>query len=202
MIAQIRYALGVLLVVIAPAGLLFWFVIHPWARQWRTLGPGKAYAIILPPIAALGALLFHYRQLLLGADLGVNVPLFAVAIALYVLSTWLEFKNWSSLNIRALVGMQELTRADGAPGHLLTRGAYHSVRHPRYLSAGIGVIANALFINYLGMYVIILVVFPIGMVMLAYEERELIERFGEEYRQYQRDVPQLVPSFSRPYASD
>jgi protein-S-isoprenylcysteine O-methyltransferase Ste14 len=67
------------------------------------------------------------------------------------------------------------------------------VRHPRYLSAGIGVVANALVINYAGMYALILLLFPAGFVMLVFEERELVDRFGEEYRQYQRDVPQIIP---------
>ena len=76
---------------------------------------------------------------------------------------------------------------------MLTDGAYRLVRHPRYLSAGIGVIGNALVINYEGLYALLLLVFPVGLVMLMLEEHELIDRFGESYRQYQREVPQLIP---------
>ena len=80
---------------------------------------------------------------------------------------------------------------------LLTEGAYSVVRHPRYLSAGIGVIGNALIINYLGLYITILVLFSTGLVMLVFEERELVDRFGDPYRQYQREVPRIIPRFRK-----
>ena len=72
------------------------------------------------------------------------------------------------------------------------------VRHPRYVSAGIGIIANALFINYAGLYVLILVLVPLGYLMVVFEEQELIDRFGEEYRKYQREVPPFIPRWRKP----
>jgi len=78
-------------------------------------------------------------------------------------------------------------------GKLLREGVYGVVRHPRYLSAGIGMIANALIVNYLGVYVLLIAVVPPGYLMLVLEERELLGRFGDAYREYQRDVPRLIP---------
>jgi len=43
----------------------------------------------------------------------------------------------------------------------------------------------------------ILIVYPAGFVMLMLEERELIDRFGEEYRQFQREVPKIIPRFGK-----
>ena len=34
---------------------------------------------------------------------------------------------------------------------------------------------------------------PIGLVLVRFEERELVGRFGDAYRSYQRDVPRFVP---------
>ena len=39
--------------------------------------------------------------------------------------------------------------------------------------------------------------FPAGFVVLMFEERELVNRFGEEYRQYQSEVPQIIPRFRK-----
>lgn len=193
MIESARYLLGVLNVIVIPPGLLFWLLIHPWARGWRRLGPSRTYLIVLPPVIALGAVLFRVRGRLLGADLGMNWSLSSIALVLYGVTTWLELQYWRQLSIPTLIGIPELSRAEHRKGKLLKDGVYRAVRHPRYLSAGIAVVANALIINSVGMYVLILLVFPVGFVMLMFEERDLVDRFGEEYRQYQREVPLIVP---------
>ena len=95
-----------------------------------------------------------------------------------------------------MTGVRELS-PDQKKGKLLREGVYRVVRHPRYLSAGLGVIANSLFIDYMGVYLMILLLYPVGFVMLEFEERELIDRFGEEYRQYRREVPRILPRWRR-----
>jgi protein-S-isoprenylcysteine O-methyltransferase Ste14 len=62
---------------------------------------------------------------------------------------------------------------------------------------GVSVIANTLFINYTGMYILVLLLAPVGYLMIVLEERELIERFGDEYRKYQREVPRLIPRWRK-----
>ena len=193
---RFRYLFGVWNVIILPVGLLFWFVIHLWALRWRRLG-SITYLIILPPLVALGAVLFRFREWLIGGDLGMSQILVSIALILYAVMGWLEIKTWRQLSIHIAAGIPELSRTAQGRGRLLRDGAYRIVRHPRYLSAGIGVIANALVINHIGMYVMILVVFPPGFVMLMFEEQELVERFGDEYRQYQREVPKIIPRFGK-----
>lgn len=197
MIDLARYFLGVFCVILLPLGVLFWLVIHPWARRWQKLGPARTYLIVLPVLAVLGVLLFRVRAVILGADLGANAILIGIAVLFFAASSWFEFRYWKQISIATLAGVPELTTPEKRKSKLLREGIYGVVRHPRYASAGLGVIGNALFINYLGLYMLLLLIFPIGFVLLALEERELVDRFGEEYRQYQRDVPQLIPGLRR-----
>jgi protein-S-isoprenylcysteine O-methyltransferase Ste14 len=197
MINHVRYALAVLSVITLPPGLLFWFVIHPWASRWRKLGPVRTYLIVLPVVVAFGVLLFRLRARLMGADLGMNWGLIAIGAVLYGLSTWIAFQHSKHLSIATMVGIPELSPTAQRKGKLLKEGIYRLVRHPRYLSAGLAVIAVALFVDYMGVYILIFLLFPLGYLMLVFEERELIDRFGEEYRQYQQEVPRILPRLRR-----
>jgi protein-S-isoprenylcysteine O-methyltransferase Ste14 len=197
MIDRVRYFIGIGSLIVLPPALLFWLVIHPWARWWRRLGLIRTYFIVVSVSVAFGALLFRFREPLLGTNLGTNWTLVAVALVLYGGVTWLEFQYWRHLSIATLVGITELSPSGQQKGRLLQEGIYGVVRHPRYLSAGVSVIANALFINYAGLYILVLLLVPVGYLMIVLEERELIERFGEEYRKYQRGVPRLIPRWRK-----
>ncbi len=65
--------------------------------------------------------------------------------------------------------------------------------HPRYVAVLLGLVAVALFSNYLALYLLL----PIGAaglyVIVRLEERELVERFGDEYETYRDRVPMFVP---------
>jgi hypothetical protein len=54
-----RYYLGVVILILVPLGLLYWLIIHGWARRWRRWVPIRSYLIVLPVLAALGVLLFQ-----------------------------------------------------------------------------------------------------------------------------------------------
>jgi protein-S-isoprenylcysteine O-methyltransferase Ste14 len=197
MIDRVRYLFGLGLVIVLPPMLLFWIVIHPWARWWRRWGPLRTYIVVVPVTAAFGALLFRFRESLLGTNLAMNWSLIAVALVMYGGVTWLELQYWRHLSFATLVGITELSSSGQQKGRLMQEGIYGLVRHPRYLSAGVSVIANALFINYTGMYFLVLLLVPVGYLMIVLEERELIDRFGAEYRKYQREVPRLIPHWRK-----
>jgi protein-S-isoprenylcysteine O-methyltransferase Ste14 len=133
----------------------------------------------------------------MGTNFGTNWSLVTIALVLYGVVTWLEFQYWRQLSIATLVGIPELSPTGQRKGKLLQDGIYRVVRHPRYLSAGVGIIANALFINYAGIYILILLLVPPGYVMTVFEEHELIERFGEEYQNYQQEVPRFIPRWRK-----
>ena len=96
------------------------------------------------------------------------------------------------LSLSMRMGIPELLRSDGRQT-LVREGVYRVVRHPVYLTAAVAGISFALVINYLGVYILFVSALPVLYLITRLEERELVARFGEEYGQYQREVPQLIP---------
>jgi protein-S-isoprenylcysteine O-methyltransferase Ste14 len=73
-------------------------------------------------------------------------------------------------------------------------GPFRFVRHPTYFSMVLETVSFGLLCNAWFMLCIIPVVFiPAMWARLRVEERLLVEKFGDAYRGYQREVPMLIP---------
>ena len=194
---SIRHFLAVLELVVLPPGACFWLVIHPCTRWWRTVGAVRTYLTLVTVWVVASVLLFQIRDLLIGRDLGTNWNLIAISSVFFAGMTALELQYWKHLSVGTLIGLPELSRPEQRKGKLLREGIYGVVRHPRYLSALVSLVGIALVSNYIGLYILVLLLLPVGHLTMVLEERELVERFGDAYRQYQREVPRLIPRFRR-----
>ena len=81
---------------------------------------------------------------------------------------------------------------------LITHGPYRWIRHPLYatgllLLSGIGLMAA----NWFMLALTLLALAGVLTIIIPREERALIERFGEGYRQYMRGTGRLVPGVGR-----
>jgi len=199
---SVRHFLAVLELVVPPPGACFWLVIHPYARWWRKVGPLQTYLTLVPVWVVANVLLFQIRELLVGRDLSTNWSLIAISSIFFAVMAALELQYWKYLSVRTLVGLPELSQPELQEGRLLREGIYGVVRHPRYLSALVSLVGIALASNYIGLYILVLLLLPVGHLTMVLEERELVERFGDAYRQYQREVPRLIPRFRRTGGSE
>lgn len=79
---------------------------------------------------------------------------------------------------------------------LVTEGVYARVRHPQYTGLFLIVFGEGI-VHW--PTIVSVVAFPI--IVIAYtllarkEERQMLETFGDEYREYQRRVPMFIPRF-------
>ena len=95
-------------------------------------------------------------------------------------------KNWS----HALEPSKFRQKAEDA---LVTTGPYRYVRNPIYLGSFSLMVAQALVA---ANWLVLLPALPIIMVIymqISGEEAMLIERFGDEYREYMKRTPRLIP---------
>lgn len=201
MLDTIRYWAAVLLVVSIPPAITYWLMIHPFAAFWRRRGPAITLSVAFGQMLVLGFVLFLLRDRLIGADLGFSWWLTGPAIVLYLCAIGVEMTIRGHLKLSILVGVPELK--EGYQGKVLQEGIYARVRHPRYLNVILGTTAFALFVNHVGTWILVPLIVLCLWLVVFFEERELVERFGEEYLDYCRRVPRFWPGVSRgPRAGD
>lgn len=188
-----RYVIAVLLVISLPPAIVWWYVIHPFVGFWRKIGKPITYTVMT--VLFLGSVvgLFAVRDALVLTDLGTSWIMVGVAAVLVIPAIWLAILRAKYLSFGILAGVPELD-ADGSGGKLLNQGIYAVIRHPRYVEIALGTLAYAAFANYLGGYILALLTIPGIHAVVVIEEKELAERFGEEYEAYRASVPRYIPT--------
>jgi protein-S-isoprenylcysteine O-methyltransferase Ste14 len=193
MLDGFRYYIAFLTLATLPFAVLYWYAVHPFAEFWRARG-GWLVAVMATGLLAVNiGLAWVWREPLLATSYPVGPPHWIVAALLYVGAIAVERACRRHLSFRILVGAPELD-AEG-PGELLQEGIYGRIRHPRYVAVWLGTIAAALFCNYLSLWIATVLLFPVLYGIVLLEERELIDRFGDAYRDYASRVPRFIPRF-------
>lgn len=114
-----------------------------------------------------------------------------------ILLVLLALLNWLYFFLSALWKNHGAARSAAGVGKLVTTGIYSRVRHPIYF-ADI-VLAWGAFL-YLPKLAVLLAVCWLTVVLVFWarlEEGALERKFGEEYREYKRGVPMLVPRIQK-----
>ncbi|TFG17215.1 MAG: isoprenylcysteine carboxylmethyltransferase family protein [Promethearchaeota archaeon] len=87
-----------------------------------------------------------------------------------------------------------LFKSHEPPDHVITAGILRVVRNPMYfgiLLIYISLICLSISLISIGVFIIVFLVYNW---MVNYEERILVEKYGEEYRKYQKSVPKWIPN--------
>jgi protein-S-isoprenylcysteine O-methyltransferase Ste14 len=114
----------------------------------------------------------------------VMVGLAALGISFVSWGYWALGKNWAP----SVSGVKKDTV-------LVTTGLYGFVRHPIYLGAIIFLAALALVAANLLILLPTLALLTLLYASIDEEEAMLIDRFGDEYREYVKRIPRFIPKF-------
>jgi len=132
----------------------------------------------------------------------VPSPFAYILIAIQIMSIYFIYKSAQQFGSARFFGIpQVLSYLKGGVypeyydemkrGELVTSGIYRWVRHPLYTFSLLFLITSPIMnTRILTILIFAVLYFTIGSV---YEERKLVERFGEAYKKYQREVPRLIP---------
>ncbi len=168
----------------------YWLLVHPRIEYWRAR---RARLISVGPLwmalwVVAGALTWRWRLIVLYRNVWAWIP----AAALIVAGFFVYMRARQNFSTDQVLGRSEL-EPDRHEQRLNTSGIRSHVRHPYYFGhlcelAGwtIGSGLEVLFV---------LTAFAVvsGGFMIAAEERELEDRFGQAYREYKQRVPAILP---------
>lgn len=118
-----------------------------------------------------------------------------VQIPMLGLSLWLFAAGAREYDLRQLLGIRQIAEHESArgltrSGSIGTSGILGRVRHPWYSGAILILWFRSIDASALAANMVLTAYLIIGTLL---EERKLVAEFGEEYVEYQRNVPMLIP---------
>jgi protein-S-isoprenylcysteine O-methyltransferase Ste14 len=130
----------------------------------------------------------------------LQFPYDIITFALQVLSLAGFYWASRSINLNEFLGIAQINRfinKEYNPSDLDEKqefnntGAFKFVRHPIYLFSILFLgLRPTMTLFYLIMFLCIVAYFYVGSI---FEERKLVERFGEKYLEYQKIIPRIFP---------
>ena len=174
-------------------------MIRDLTRRWLRLPLGLRTAIIVPCWAGLvyGALPFS----LLGLGRLAGLP--ELPPRPFHLLGLIPFVPGAAVALTCVTLFHVLGRGTPSPydppERLLIVGPYAYCRNPMVAGNFVGVLGEGILLQASLLLLLIVPGFVLfHLYIVRYEERHLVQRFGEAYEEYRRHVPQWVPRV-RPY---
>ena len=187
-----RYIAALLLVLLVPAVFVYWTLLHALLPAWRRLGVPASQLVLWLSFLATAVLVSFWRGALLSNDFGFNPLCTSAGIVCLAGAAVFRLQIERFLPWRAQLGLPEIDPV-GHAHKLATEGPYAHARNPRYIQILIALIGWALLANYAAGYLFALLWVPLAAFIVLLEERELRQRFGQEYAAYCERVPRFWP---------
>lgn len=103
------------------------------------------------------------------------------------------------VTISKAIGGEPLEKPSGRNEPLVVQGPYRYVRHPLYFGNVLMLIGWWLLLDYTFLlFSAVLLLLWFSFVVANFEEKELRAIFGEQYEQYSREVPKIIPFTKHP----
>jgi len=169
----------------------FWLLIHPRVAYWRA-NRRSPYQVLVPIwIAmwiALALVTAPWRHVSIYETRWTWVP----AVILFLIGLWIYIRSGKQFSGAQLSGAAEILPNHGQQ-RLVVSGIRERIRHPFYLGHLCEMLAWTIGTGLAVSYMLTAFAVATGMIMIRLEDKELEQRFGEEYRRYRSQVPALIP---------
>lgn len=190
--------IALMMVMMWPSIPIFLVELHFATNFWRRLGLWTYFVVILEwlPIAFA---IYLWRETILYLQIALAIPFLFLGVGL--VAAGIALHSWTAklIGIKATIGYTELKPNDkSTQTNLVTSGPFSIVRHPSYwahtsILTGLFLITGVVFLG-------IIAAIDLGItyfVTTTLEDKELVDRFKDQYKKYQKNVPKLFPKLSK-----
>ncbi|NWF98897.1 MAG: isoprenylcysteine carboxylmethyltransferase family protein [Nitrospirae bacterium] len=165
---------------------IFWIPLHFSIRLFRRLG---IFTYIVPGIAwfPVAYLIWTHRHFLL--KIAINFPLYVniAGLILLISGTILHIWTIKLLGFGTIIGLPEVFPE--IKNKIINKGPFSVVRHPTYLAHTLMFSGVFLFTGFLSVGLVALLdFFAVNLIIIPLEEKEMLERFGNVYKEYCKKV--------------
>jgi len=182
-------------VMVWPVIPIFWVPVHYAPAFFRRLGRVTYLIAIIIWLCAAYAI-FLNRALIMAHRIEFPILLSIVGLTLLAVGTLLHIWTASLLSLSGIIGIPEISEPESSK--LINRGPFAVIRHPTYLAHTLMFIGMYLLTGVTAVGILTLSDFiVVNAVVIPFEEKELLQRFGESYRAYMIVVPRMVPRIQR-----
>jgi protein-S-isoprenylcysteine O-methyltransferase Ste14 len=179
--------------IIWPVIPLFWIPVHGLPRLFRKLGL-LTYGVPLITWLPLAYIIYSYRAFLL--QYTVAFPLSLNLLGWFLLVSGSGLHIWTARLLGwGLIGVPEVSSM--RKGKFVKTGAFSKVRHPTYFAhslmfSGVFLITGSVAVGLLALIDLVVVT----LIIIPLEDKELVDRFGDAYDRYIKEVPAFFPRIS------
>jgi protein-S-isoprenylcysteine O-methyltransferase Ste14 len=168
--------------------------LHLVPSFWRKIGLWT-YLVVLLEWLPVAYIIRSLQDVLLQHEFYVPTPIIVIGVFLVVGGIVLHGWTAKLLGIKATVGYTELKPDDDVNNdNLVMSGPFSVVRHPSYGAHSLIFVGTFLMTGVIAVGITALIDFLIAyFVTMDLEEREPMERFGNQYNDYKRKVPKFFP---------
>lgn len=169
----------------------FWIAVHPFVGRWRARKKNPFPALVTIWVAMIVAALlltWPLHQLRIYSTAFALIPaafLFAGAILIYR-------RSGRAFGRDHLIGRTELEPAKHDQ-RLVTTGLHARLRHPIYLGHLLMLTSWTIASGTAAMFAYLAFAIISGTAMIRMEDAELEARFGNDFREYRKRVPAIIP---------
>ncbi|PIR43216.1 hypothetical protein COV24_03845 [candidate division WWE3 bacterium CG10_big_fil_rev_8_21_14_0_10_32_10] len=123
----------------------------------------------------------------------INVLLSVAGIFLLIFAGYIRFLSIKSLGVGWSLHAVGKNKSRSEDHKLIVSGPYSYARHPIYFATIIELIGLSIAFNTFFSGLLVIAVMPLYLIRAHYEEKKLIEFFGEDYLIYKKEVPFIIP---------